>query len=328
MLKVKNLCFAYAEKNVLQNISFKVKKGEHLGIIGESGCGKSTLLKAIYGLLDSDSGEILFKDEKVLGPAYNLVPGVAQMKYLAQEDQLMPFTSVSENIITHLSRQFPKKNKERLAALLEVVDMQAYANTKVKFLSGGQKQRVALAQVLAKKPELLLLDEAFNFIDNFRKNKLRRRLFAYLKEENITCVFATHDSTDLFGFADKAIVLKEGKILAENQPQELLENPPSFYAASLLAEVNKISSARFKNSQSGHYLIYPQELHVSLDGFLQAKVLKSYYNGFNYFVEGVLENSEEKIYFYSEKVLKKDETCKLAFTKPLLEKRFRSESDS
>lgn len=328
MLKVKNLNFAYAEKNILQNISFAVKKGEHLGIIGESGCGKSTLLKAIYGLLDLDSGEILFKDEKVLGPAYNLVPGVAQMKYLAQEDQLMPFTSVSENIITHLSRQFPKKNKERLAALLEVVDMQAYANTKVKFLSGGQKQRVALAQVLAKKPELLLLDEAFNFIDNFRKNKLRRGLFAYLKKENITCVFATHDSTDLFGFADKAIVLKEGKILAENQPEELLENPPEFYTASLLAEVNKISSVHFKNSQNGHYLIYPQELHIRQDGFLQAKVIKSYYNGFNYFVEGVLENSQEKIYFYSEKVLEKDETCKLAFAKPLLEKRFRSESGS
>lgn len=328
MLKVDCINFAYAEKRTLKNIGFKVKKGERLGIIGESGCGKSTLLKAIYGLLDLDSGEILFKDEKVLGPAYNLVPGVAQMKYLAQEDQLMPFTSVTENITTHLSRQFPKENKARLAVLLEVVDMQAYANTKVKFLSGGQKQRVALAQVLAKKPELLLLDEAFNFIDNFRKNKLRRRLFAYLKKENITCVFATHDSTDLFGFADKAIVLREGKILAENQPQELLENPPEFYTASLLAEVNKISSVHFKNSQNGHYLIYPQELHLNQDGFLQAKVLKTYYNGFNYFVEGVLENSEEKIYFYSENALEQDKICKLTFAKSLLEKRFRKHTNS
>ncbi|TQD40675.1 ABC transporter ATP-binding protein [Haloflavibacter putidus] len=325
MLKVKNLNFAYAEKNILQNISFAVKKGEHLSIIGESGCGKSTLLKAIYGLLDLDQGEILFNDKKVLGPAYNLVPGEPEMKYLAQEEQLMPFTSVAENITEHLSRQFPKENEERLAILLEVVDMKAYANTKVKLLSGGQKQRVALAQVLAKKPELLLLDEAFNFIDNFRKNKLRRRLFSYLQKENISCIFATHDSTDLFGFADKTIVLREGKILTKNAPKNLLKNPPDFYTASLLSEVNRISSVNLKSSQNGYYLIYPQELHLRKDGFLSVKVEKSYYNGFSYFVEAILKNIQEKLYFYSENTLKKGETCNLAVAKALLDKRFRKE---
>jgi len=324
MLKVVSINFAYAEKEILQNISFEVKKGEHLGIIGESGCGKSTLLKAIYGLLDLDSGKIIFKKKKVLGPAYNLVPGVSNMKYLAQEEQLMPFTSVAENITTHLSRQFPKENKERLAVLLEVVDMQAYAHKKVKLLSGGQKQRVALAQVLAKKPEFLLLDEPFNFIDNFRKNRLRRRLFAYLRRENITCLFATHDATDILGFSDRVLVVKEGELLSDKHPKELIENPPNFYTASLLSEVNTIDATNFSASKKGHYLIYPQEIQLSKNGFLQAKVVKNYYNGFNYFVESVLENSEEKIYFYSENVMEQGEICKLTIAKLLLEKRFRS----
>ncbi|MDT0294196.1 ABC transporter ATP-binding protein [Mesonia ostreae] len=323
MLKVDSINFAYAEKEILQNISFEVKKGEHLGIIGESGCGKSTLLKAIYGLLDLDGGKIIFKTEKVLGPAYNLVPGMPKMKYLAQEEQLMPFTSVSENITTHLSRQHLKENQERLNLLLQVVDMQDYANTKVKLLSGGQKQRVALAQVLAKKPEFLLLDEPFNFIDNFRKNRLRRRLFTYLQNENITCLFATHDATDILGFADRVLVIKEGKLLTDQKPVDLLENPPNFYTASLLAEVNKIEAKNLKTSNEGHYLIYPQELHISKDGFLKIRVIKAYYNGFNYFIESAIKNSEDKVYFYSNHFLEKHKMLRLSFPESLLKKRLR-----
>ena len=164
-----------------------------MAIIGESGCGKSTLLKLIYGLYDCDKGVLSWKSEPILGPKFHLIPGMPYMKYLAQDFDLMPFISVAENVGKYLSNFFPEEKQARIAELLEIVEMTNYANTKAKFLSGGQMQRVALAKVLALEPEVLLLDEPFSHIDNFRKNSLRRKLFAYLKQKNITCIVATHD---------------------------------------------------------------------------------------------------------------------------------------
>ena len=242
MLELKFVSFAYDKTEVVKDISFSANQGEYIAIIGESGCGKSTLLEIIYGLLHIDKGGVFYNDEKLLGPNYYLVPGEPFMKYLSQDFDLMPFTSAAENIGKFLPNRFPKEKKERTAELLEVVDMVDFAHVKVKNLSGGQKQRVALARVLAKEPELLLLDEPFSHIDNFRKNNLRRKLFNYLREKNITCIVATHDSTDALSFADKILVMKEGKLVAENPPKTLYNTPPSKYVASFFwrCERNKI----------------------------------------------------------------------------------------
>ena len=98
MLQVNNISFAYdIEKPVLQDISFSLQKGEHLCVMGESGSGKSTLLKAVYGLLDMNKGALFWNENPILGPAYHLIPGMKFFKYVAQDFELMPFTSVSEN---------------------------------------------------------------------------------------------------------------------------------------------------------------------------------------------------------------------------------------
>jgi len=183
VLHVNNISFDYEKPNkkVLRNINFSLEKGEHLCIMGESGCGKSTLLKIIYGLFDLNEGTIFWDDYKVLGPAYHLVPGIEFFKYVAQDFDLMPYISVSENIKKFLSRFYPEEAQERTDELLGVIQMEAYANEKVKNLSGGQQQRVAIARALAKEPKLLLLDEPFSQIDNFKKNSLRRNLFSFLR---------------------------------------------------------------------------------------------------------------------------------------------------
>ena len=178
MLKAENISFSYINETNINNVSFTVPKGANFAIIGESGCGKSTLLKVLYGLYDLKDGNIFWNSIQVLGPKYNLIPGMPFMKYLAQDFDLMPFISVAENIGKYLSNFFPEEKKARIEELLEIVEMTNYANTKAKFLSGGQMQRVALAKVLALEPEVLLLDEPFSHIDNFRKNSLRRKLFA------------------------------------------------------------------------------------------------------------------------------------------------------
>ncbi|NNE02203.1 MAG: ABC transporter ATP-binding protein, partial [Eudoraea sp.] len=240
MLQVNQLSFAYNQSNVLEGLSFEVAKGEHIAVMGESGCGKSTLLKLVYGLLTPGEGNIMWGGNPVKGPLFKLVPGESYMKYLSQEFDLMPFTTVSENISEYLSVFFPEEMKSRTEELLEMIEMTADADTKVKNLSGGQQQRVALARVLAQKPDVLLLDEPFSHIDNFRKNSLRRNLFEYLKEEKITCLTATHDHLDVLPFADRVLILKDKQLIAEGETLKLYENPRNIYVASLFGEANKI----------------------------------------------------------------------------------------
>lgn len=285
VLQVNNISFNYKEsKNVLKDINFQVKAGEHLCIMGESGSGKSTLLKIIYGLLDLEKGDISWNKEPVLGPKHNLVPGFENFKYVAQDFDLMPFTSVSENIKKFLSRFYPEEAENRTQELLEVIEMKAFENTKVKNLSGGQQQRVAIARALAKEPEVLLLDEPFGQIDNFKKNSLRRNLFTFLKEKNIACIIATHDENDALSFSDKLIVIQDQKIIANQTPIAIYNNPKSKYIASLFNDVNEITI----NEES--ILLYPHQIKIvesigTESSSAQATVLNSYFKGFYWLIE-------------------------------------------
>lgn len=283
MLIVNNVSFQYDKKNVLNDVSFAINKGHIFALIGESGCGKSTLLKLIYGLYDLNSGQIYWKDQEVLGPKYNLIPGMSYMKYLAQDFDLMPFITVAENVGKYLSNFYPEEKKERISELLEIVEMTEYANTKAKNLSGGQMQRVALARVLALEPEVILLDEPFSHIDNFRKNSLRRKLFSYLKEKNITTIIATHDGTDVLSFADEVLVLRQGEKVVQKKPSELYQHPNSFYTASLFGEVNEISGQYFNEAEN--CFLFPQQLTIVENSTLKVEVVHSYFRGGHYLIE-------------------------------------------
>lgn len=303
MLNVQELYFSYGETPILKNISFEAKQGEHIAIIGESGSGKSTLLKVLYGEYDLDEGHIFWKDTEILGPKYNLVVGYDFMKYVAQEFDLMPFTSVEENISKHLSRFFPEEAEQRVKELIDVVELEAFAKTKVKTLSGGQKQRVALARALAKQPEILLLDEPFSHIDNFKKQSLRRRVFRYLKKNNITCIVATHDKEDVLGFADRMIVLHDNAIVANEHPKALFEQPKSQLIAAFFGEFNVIDGN----------IYYAHQVQLSTTSKLKTTVLHSYYKGEYYLIEADLNGNT--VFFKNDNQLKKGDTIYLKIEK-------------
>jgi len=281
MLNVKNLTFSYDKTPVLKNISFKAKPSENIAIIGESGSGKSTLLKILYGEYDLIEGHVFWKDEEILGPKYNLVVGHDFMKYVAQEFDLMPFITVEENIGKFLSNFYPEEKQRRTAELLEVVELTKFAKIKVKTLSGGQKQRVALARALAKQPEIILLDEPFSHIDNFKKQSLRRSVFKYLKDENITCIVATHDKDDVLGFADRMIVLNQKQIAINNLPETLSKHPTTPLIASFFGEFNIINNE----------IVYANQLKIVERSKLEAVVKHSYFKGPYYLVEAVLDGN-------------------------------------
>ncbi|MGM5469086.1 ABC transporter ATP-binding protein [Flavobacteriaceae bacterium LMO-SS05] len=295
MLNVKNLSFQYHKTSVLKHISFSVKAGEHLSIIGESGSGKSTLLKLIYGELDANQGQIFWKNIELFGPSYNLVAGHDFMKYVAQEFDLMPFTSVEENIGKYLSNFYPKEKKARIKELIQVVELEPFAKTKVKYLSGGQKQSVAIARALAKAPEILLLDEPFGHIDNFKKQSLRRNVFNYLKKNNIACIVATHDKDDVLGYANNMLVLHKGSIIAKDQPEQLYNNPQTELVASFFGEFNTFDT---------HGIVYAHQLKVVENSDLKVLVTHSYFNGKNYLIEAVLGSNS--VYFEHHTAIKKN----------------------
>ena len=292
MLEIKNISFTYIDKPVIENVSFTIAKGENTAIIGESGCGKSTLLKLIYGLYDLDNGEITYKDKPILGPKYNLVPGEDYIKYLAQDFDLMPYITVEENVGKFLSNMFPEQKLARVQELLEMVEMTAFAKVKAKFLSGGQQQRVALARVLALEPEIILLDEPFSQIDSFRKNSLRRNLFRYLKDKGVTCIIATHDSTDALSFSDETIVVQNGKVVAKGDSKALYENPANKYIASLFGEVNELKLAQLitlEDDEDAALLLYPHQLKVVDNAIMKVVVKQCYFKGSHYLVKAAFE---------------------------------------
>lgn len=275
MLSVKNISFSYTEVLAIDAISFDVKEGEVLALLGESGSGKSTLLKLIYGVLDVDFGLISWKNQEILGPKNKLIAGPEFMKYVTQEFDLMPFTSVAENIGVHLSSFHPLEKKQRTDELLGVVGLSKFAAVNVKFLSGGQKQRVALAKALARAPEVVLLDEPFSHIDSFKKRPLRRRIFKYLKSKKIACVVATHDKNDVLSFADNILVIQDGRALAFAPPEVLFKSPQHPSVAAFFSE----------HSCFGGDIYYAHQIKLASKGPVKARVVKSYFKGEKFLVE-------------------------------------------
>ncbi|WP_292891258.1 ABC transporter ATP-binding protein [Nonlabens sp.] len=297
MLQLIDISFAFAKADTLKNISLKIKQGTHVAVIGESGCGKSTLLDIVYGLLQAQKGVVKWNDEELEGADHHLVPGHPMMKYVPQEFDLMPFTSVFENVGAHLSIQIDDR-ASRIGELLDVVDMSSFKNRKVKTLSGGQKQRVAIAKALAQEPQLLLLDEPFSHIDNFRKNELRRKLFDYLTRNNISCLVATHDQGDVLSFCHQTIIMKEGQILDFRGTSEVYGNPLNTYTAALFDEVNAIPKNWLDTKVD--LILYPHQLKVSKTGF-SVEVQRSFFQGADYLI--MAQKDQKTVFFRSKKIL-------------------------
>ena len=314
MLSVKNIAFKYKKDIIINDVSFIANQGDHISIIGESGSGKSTLLKLIYGEFDLIKGEIFWKRTSILGPKHNLIVGYDFMKYVTQEFDLMPFISVEDNIGKFLSRFYPEDKQKRVTELLKIVELEDYAKTQVHYLSGGQKQRVALARALAKQPEIILLDEPFSHIDNFKKQSLRRSVFKYLKEHNITCIVATHDKEDALPFSNKIIVLHQGEVIAKETPHDLYNNPKLPLIASFFEEYSIFKHSELGiNKTNKNTIIYSNQLKKTNSSQIKAIVTDSYFKGSYYLIEATFNN--KMIFFNHTEALKNKSVVFLEYIK-------------
>ena len=329
MLVLENIHFKYKEP-LLHNIHLRLAPGKLMALTGASGSGKSTLLKLIYGSLAPEKGQIHWKKEALLGPEYNLLPGAPFLRYLAQDFDLMPFTSVAENISQHLSVFEPEHLEKRTAELLELIDMKAFANTQVKNLSGGQQQRVALAKVLAKAPELILLDEPFSHIDPPLKLLLRTKLFHYLEQHKIACILASHHPEDYMGHAHEVVCMEGGKIIASGTPESLYQNPPNTKVAQLFGVLNVLDKATalslypsLKIKEGQEIVVWPHEWSFNAETGIKVSVEKSLFIGNGYLI--VFKSSEgQRLYMHSKTALLENENKCIQVSLERCEQRLKS----
>ena len=279
LLEIKNLFFSHQPNQPLfQNFNLKIEEGKIIALAGESGCGKSTLLNLIYGLLEWEKGEILFNGKSILGPVKNLVPGEDDMKLVAQNYDLMPYATVSENVGKFISNINLQEKKHKVEELLEVVGLLEFKDTLPKYLSGGQQQRVAIARALSVLPKLLLLDEPFSNLDFSRKIELRERLFKYVREKNISLIISTHEIQEVMPWLDQIIVLEGGRLIQNDNAEETYKTPYNQYVARLFGEVNVFSEEERSALNVSKNFWYPHEIRITENG-RDAEVLESRFAG-------------------------------------------------
>ncbi len=234
MLSVKNLSKSYSGKIILDKISFSVRKGQILGILGESGSGKTTLLKLVAGLSEPDKGIVKLAGEPIKPPSEKLVAGHANIKLVQQDFQLFPNISVRENIAYPLRMYEKSYIQQRTDDLIALCSLEKIQHQTPKEISGGEKQRTAIAQALADEPKVLLLDEPFSQLDIFNKRKLKAEISTIVKKLKVTCVLVSHDVSDVVSLVNQLIIIRNGKILQSGTPEALLQNPADDYVAAFL----------------------------------------------------------------------------------------------
>ncbi|SHH67592.1 ABC-type Fe3+/spermidine/putrescine transport systems, ATPase components [Chryseobacterium oranimense] len=296
LLEINNLYFSHTkDKPLFQNLNLSFEEGRIIALAGESGCGKSTLLNLIYGLLDWQSGEIIFNGTRLLGPKGNLVPGEAEMKLVAQNFDLMPYATVAENVGKFISNINLAQKKATVMELLEVVGLQEFAHVLPKYLSGGQQQRVAIARALSVLPKLLILDEPFSNLDFPRKIELRERLFRYVKQHRISLIISTHELQDIMPWLDQIVILKEGRLIQNDSPEETYKSPYNTYVAKLFGEVNIFSEEEKTKFQLPKFSYYPKDIKISDNG-TEAELLESRFAGNHYWNKIKVRNKELVVY--------------------------------
>lgn len=225
------------EDFVLKGVSFTQQKSQKIAVAGETGSGKSTLLKIIAGLIQPDAGEVLFKQERVLGPEEKLLPGHPEIAYLSQHFELRNNYSVKE--VLSMANKFLY---DEAVTIYEVCRVNHLLNRRTDQISGGEKQRIALARLLISSPKLLLLDEPFSNLDMGHKNMLKSVISDISERLKITSILISHDPLDILSWADEIIVIKNGKIIQKGSPEQIYNQPVNEYTAGLFGKYNLIKA--------------------------------------------------------------------------------------
>lgn len=226
----------------LNNINLSINKGEIFVIMGLSGSGKSTLIRHFNRLVEPTDGQILFSGVDVMKLSAKELENFRRkkMSMVFQNFSLMPHRRVIDNVAYGLEIQQLSK-AERLIKAQEWIDnvgLTGYEDHYPYELSGGQQQRVGLARALCTDPEILLMDEAFSALDPLIRTEMQDQLIDLQLNLNKTIVFITHDLNEALKVGDKIAILKDGELIQQGRPEEILLKPKSDYVKAFIKDVN------------------------------------------------------------------------------------------
>lgn len=225
----------------VDRVSFALEPGEILSILGTSGCGKTSVLRLIAGFETPDAGEIRIEGAVVSGPGGLVPPEKRGVGMVFQEYALFPHMTVAQNISFGLANAPEQEQRERLAEILELVQLTGLERRYPHELSGGQQQRVALARTLAPRPVTLLLDEPFSNVDATMRTDLRHEVDAILRESRITTIFVTHEREEAFAMADRVAVMSNGRFDQIDTPDALYHAPATKSVARMVGTCDFLS---------------------------------------------------------------------------------------
>ncbi len=253
-LNIRDLSKKFSDFLAVDNVNLEIRKGEFLTLLGPSGSGKTTLLMMIAGFLDITSGDIELDGKSIADiPAEKRNFGMVFQGYA-----LFPHMSVRENIGYALSvRKRPASEiKARVDEMLDLVQLQDFADRKPGQLSGGQQQRVALARALSFAPPVLLLDEPLGALDKKLRVEVQDQLKDIHDRIGTTFIYVTHDQEEALSMSDRIVIMRDGRTEQVGTPLELYEQPESRFVASFLGKSN------FLEQPDGLYALRPEKIDI------------------------------------------------------------------
>ena len=250
LIRLRNICMAFDDELVLNNINLYINDKEFLTLLGPSGCGKTTTLRMIGGFTTPTSGDVLFDGVRI----NDVPPHQRQINTVFQKYALFPHLNVFENIAFGLRMQrrpdpsdskkrvkIPEEEiRERVLEMLEIISLKGFENRRPDALSGGQQQRVAIARALVNKPKVLLLDEPLGALDLKLRKDMQIELKRIQQQVGITFIYVTHDQEEALTMSDTIVVMDKGSIQQIGTPEDIYNEPKNAFVADFIGESNII----------------------------------------------------------------------------------------
>ena len=267
LIRLRNVCMAFDDELVLNNINLYINDKEFLTLLGPSGCGKTTTLRMIGGFTTPTSGDVLFDGVRI----NDVPPHQRQINTVFQKYALFPHLNVFENSAFGLRMQRrpdpadPRKKtkipeeeiRERVMNILKLVEMDGMESRMTNQLSGGQQQRVALARALVLEPGVLLFDEPLSNLDAKLRVSMRTEIRKIQQKLGITAIFVTHDQEEAMSLSHRIVVMNKGKFEQTGTPAEIYDKPATLHVASFIGEMN------FLKKDGKTIAVRPEDLTVT-----------------------------------------------------------------
>ena len=246
LIRLRDLCMAFDDELVLDNINLYINDSEFLTLLGPSGCGKTTTLRIIGGFTTPTSGDVTFDGVRI----NDVPPHKRQINTVFQKYALFPHLDVFENIAFGLRiAKVPEAEiRQRVTEMLEVVSLKGFDRRRIDQLSGGQQQRVAIARALVNRPKVLLLDEPLGALDLRLRKDMQNELKRIQQQMGITFIYVTHDQEEALTMSDTVVVMDKGRIQQIGTPEDIYNEPKNAFVADFIGESNILNGVMVRDN--------------------------------------------------------------------------------